>query len=120
MLRKNKFKIIFTLTIFSITYDLTKVYSQNLSFSIIYSLFTALILGSLIGFIFDYKSNKRRELRELNKNITELRKDNINTYNNSDIITKLERLNNLKKENSITEDEYLKLKEQLFKNFQKR
>ena len=119
MLKKNKFKIISILTIFSITYDLTKVYSQNLSFSLGYSLFTALILGSLIGFIFDNKSNKRREIRELNKNIIELRKCNIANSNDSDIITKLERLNNLKKENSISEDEYLKLKEHLFKSYEK-
>lgn len=121
MFQKNKFKLIVACGVFSITYDLTKTFSQSIPFSLGYSLVSAVVLGFLIGGIFDYKSNKRREIRELNKNITELRKcnmDNISNTNDSDIIIKLERLNNLKKENSISEDEYLKLKEQLFKNYE--
>lgn len=115
MVKKNKFKLIFAYAIFCISYDLTKAYSQNISFSFWYSLVSGIVLGSIIGAIFDYKSNKRREIREINKNIQALNKSNIKTNNNEDIISKLERLNNLKKDNSISEEEYLKLKSQLLK-----
>lgn len=115
MLKKNKFKLISIFAIFSITYDLTKAYSQSMSFSFWYSLVTGIVLGSIIGCIFDYKSNKRQEIRDLNKNIKELNKFNTNITSKEDVISKLERLNNLRKDNSISEEEYLYLKKELLK-----
>lgn len=111
MFQKNKFKLIVACGVFSITYDLTKTFSQSIPFSLGYSLVSAVVLGFLIGGIFDYKSNKRRDVRELNQNIKELK--NYTFYNNEDIISKLERINKLRKDNSISEEEYLKLKKQL-------
>jgi hypothetical protein len=111
MFQKNKFKLIVASGVFSITYDLTKTFSQSVPFSLGYSIVSAVVLGFLIGGIFDYKSNKRREVRELNQNIKELK--NSTFYNNEDVISKLERIDKLRKDNSISEEEYLKLKKQL-------
>lgn len=115
MIKRNKFKLITLYAIFGISYDLTKTFSQNVSFSIIYSLVSAIVLGFLIGGLLDYKSNKRREIRELNKNIKDFKKNNIQTQPTSkeDVVGKIERLNKLKNENSITEEEYQRLKGQI-------
>jgi type III secretory pathway component EscU len=119
MFRKNKFKLITMYIIFGMSYDLTKTFSQNVSFSLAYSLISAVVFGFLIGGILDYKSNKRREIRNLNKNIEEFKKNNLQnqSINKDDIIGKIERLNKLKNDKSITEEEYQKLKGQLFNNY---
>lgn len=114
--KKNKFKLISII----VTTDLLLSFSgsvADLKFALGFSLFYGVLIGLIVGSILDRKSNKKRELREFNKNIKIYNENkasmNTTTNTSNDLIGKIERLNKLKSENAITEEEYIKLKNEL-------
>ena len=107
--KNHKFKIIVSIIIYLFLLSFLGSLME-LKVAMPVSAFYGVFLGLVIGSILDYKSNKNRNIKELNKNVKSL---NNKFKNNTNVISELEKLNNLKISNAITNEEYLKLKEKL-------
>lgn len=100
--------------------DLIGEYTQNDALIIFISIILG-FWGFICGVIIDIKRGRRLDIKEFNKNVRDLKnvyansnKDTkLNNAKSLEIIDKLDKLYKLKENKSITEEEFLKLKENL-------
>lgn len=115
-MNKHLWKVILPFIMTASLYDFTRQLAPGRN-TFILCLISGVISGGILGLIFDYKRARRIEIKEFNKNIKQIKKQGFSNDNReSSIVLELEKLSVLKEKNVISEDEFIKLKNDILKS----